>query len=37
MVAVNIINKNIDSEADVAKYKGIVEAIETAQIKNKCK
>ncbi len=26
-----------DSEADVAKYKGIVEAIETAQIKNKCK
>ena len=26
-----------DSEADVAKYKGMVEAIETAQIKNKCK
>lgn len=26
-----------DSKADVAKYKGIVEAIETAQIKNKCK
>ncbi len=26
-----------DSEADVAKYKGIIEAIETAQIKNKCK
>ena len=26
-----------DYEADVAKYKGMVEAIETAQIKNKCK
>jgi hypothetical protein len=26
-----------DYEADVAKYKGKVEAIETAQIKNKCK
>ncbi|RUA06331.1 MAG: hypothetical protein DSY43_02225 [Gammaproteobacteria bacterium] len=26
-----------DSEADVAKYKGMVEAIETAQIKRKCK
>ncbi len=26
-----------DYEADVAKSKGIVEAIETAQIKNKCK
>ena len=26
-----------DSEADVAKYKGMIEAIETAQIKNKCK
>ena len=26
-----------DSEADVAKYKGVIEAIETAQIKNKCK
>lgn len=26
-----------DHEADVAKSKGIVEAIETAQIKNKCK
>jgi len=25
-----------DSEADVAKWKGRVEAIETAQIKNKC-
>ena len=25
------------SEADVAKYKGTVEAIETAQIKNGCK
>jgi hypothetical protein len=26
-----------DSEADVAKYKGMIEAIETAQIKNKYK
>jgi hypothetical protein len=26
-----------DVEADVAKYKGTIEAIETAQIKNKCK
>lgn len=26
-----------DSEADVAKYKGMIEAIETAQIINKCK
>ncbi len=26
-----------DFEGDVAKYKGIVEAIETAQIKSKCK
>lgn len=26
-----------DHEADVAKYKGVVEAIETAQIKSRCK
>jgi hypothetical protein len=26
-----------DHEADVAKSKGVVEAIETAQIKNKCR
>ncbi len=26
-----------DSEADVAKYKGMIEAIETAQMINKCK
>jgi len=26
-----------DYEAEVAKWKGVVEAIETAQIKNKCK
>lgn len=26
-----------DHEADVSKWKGVVEAIETSQIKNKCK
>lgn len=37
VIFVPISKLSSDNEADVAKYKGIVEAIAIAQIKNKCK
>lgn len=37
LIAVPFSQLSGDHEADVAKWKGEVEAIETAQIKNKCK
>ena len=37
IILIPVIQLTGDYEADVAKWKGVVEAIETTQIKNKCK